>query len=286
MTDSPDTLFGEVRAILAGPASAQTWELLCSTLERVGWTPSLEESLLPYVHSHLSAWPDALRVAPRRWTHQRSLSKYAPLLALSRSLVIHNSTLSDTGLTKLLACWGERHTLTHIDLEDCRKLSNEGAAALADSSHAAHIVHLNLNLCGIHEAGFHALGASLNGPLQYVDMSYNSPRQGALRDWIHSGAFDLAHTILMRHCGVSQQETVMLCAHLCHPGSTIRTLDLAGAMLDDDAAEELARLPWPSTLETLDLSYTSLTQRGTRALTSASSRLPRSVDLHLPSSGL
>ena len=49
-------------------------------------------------------------------------------------------------------------------------------------------------------------------------------------------------------------------------------------------AEELARLPWPSTLETLDLSYTSLTQRGARALTSTSSGLPRSVDLHLPSS--
>ncbi len=258
-----DTLFGDVRAALDGPPTVERWRRLCALLEPTVASAELSERLLPYVESHLERWPDALRLAPPGWLVQRTLKANAHLLGLCRCVDITRGNLTHRGLSRLLGAWGER-PITRLDLEDCRKISDAGCVAIAGSSHAATITHLNLNLCAIREAGVHAL-AGLTGPIEHLDLSYNAASYDALSPWIASGALAHARIVLINHCSLSSNDVFALCSSLCR-GGLIERLELRGSTVTNADAFALSQLSWPDSLSRVDLEYLDASPRALELL--------------------
>lgn len=77
-------VFGEIRSITQGSPSEAAWWRLTRLCDRV--PPARLGELIPYVDASLRAWPDRLRIAPRRWIEQAMTGAHTPQLALSRHL--------------------------------------------------------------------------------------------------------------------------------------------------------------------------------------------------------
>lgn len=86
-------VFGELRALLAQGASAQTWEALIALIEQVrhhGDWARFNEQALPYIQQALNDWPPSLiRKAPLAWINRlcfegRRLTEHDPETALER----------------------------------------------------------------------------------------------------------------------------------------------------------------------------------------------------------
>lgn len=87
------TVFGELRALLAQGASAQTWEALTLLIEQVrnqGDWARFREQALPYLQQALSEWPTTLRrQAPLAWINRlcfdgEQLAAHEPETAFER----------------------------------------------------------------------------------------------------------------------------------------------------------------------------------------------------------
>jgi hypothetical protein len=82
--------FGELRSAVHVP-SASNWEQICVQLDRRAddAPDELAARILPYLHTHLDEWPDALRTAPRRWVDRLLEEGEVPAgLELVRRLVV------------------------------------------------------------------------------------------------------------------------------------------------------------------------------------------------------
>ncbi len=71
--------FGELRSRCHAPPSAVAWQRVCDAVDACP-REALPEQALPYVRSHVSEWPDAWRVAPKRWLDRLARGEDVPEL--------------------------------------------------------------------------------------------------------------------------------------------------------------------------------------------------------------
>lgn len=64
---SPEQLYGELRSVLHGPQSVETWSDLCHLLMYLHDSDMFDVNMCHYVSMLLEQWPNMLRVAPESW---------------------------------------------------------------------------------------------------------------------------------------------------------------------------------------------------------------------------
>ncbi|MEM1349586.1 MAG: hypothetical protein AAGI01_13570 [Myxococcota bacterium] len=67
-------IFGDIRSVVQQTPSAARWKRLCALME-MSSDHELTERVVPYVLSHLDAWPDAMRTCPAHWLNQLALGE-------------------------------------------------------------------------------------------------------------------------------------------------------------------------------------------------------------------
>lgn len=93
--------FGELRSVLQGGDTQQTWESLCELMARMG-EQEIEQLGPSYIEDHLSRWPARHRIAPQPWVAQLMEGGSAPAaLAFARALSLGFVTLTEQQLTTL-----------------------------------------------------------------------------------------------------------------------------------------------------------------------------------------
>lgn len=77
--------FGELRGLLHQEPSTDLWRTLARFVDR--FPPEIfEDEMLEYMRVHLASWPDALRVAPRRWVDALVQGERVPQIGIARHL--------------------------------------------------------------------------------------------------------------------------------------------------------------------------------------------------------
>lgn len=84
--------FGEIRALLHQPPNRTLWSKLCWLVER--WpVEAFEDTLLPYIQSHVVAWDDpTIAYVPRMWIDRLKNNDAEPRARMCRSLHLTNTT--------------------------------------------------------------------------------------------------------------------------------------------------------------------------------------------------
>ena len=252
--------FGDVRALVHGPPSAQAWRELTERL--VAWPDARErdEQLLPYVRAHVHSWPDALRVAPWPWLAAIIERQRCPCFELVRAVDadqrVHRFTI------KRLARRPALSRVTHLTLQ-----SNElDAAMLRHVLSSPYLMQLRA-LTIMHNA----LGARGLSPLQAVSLGW---RLTSLRlqhvELDRRAAYELSRAHLM----LERLEALSLSMNplgaegvraLLGAGAlpALRELELSHCHLHDEGARTL--LAWRATpaLRALDLSCNGMSEART-----------------------
>ena len=111
-----DDYFGELRSIFSTPASAASWEALCSKVDAAmrAQPERATTELIPYLSALLKPWPDHLRVAPPTWLERALIGELLPELELVSTIVIQLRYVATGELKALL----QNHALP-----DLRQLS-------------------------------------------------------------------------------------------------------------------------------------------------------------------
>lgn len=194
-------LFGEIRSVFHSEANEQSFEQLCSLLERA--EPDILESMfLPYVMSHLSEWLDIQRVMPWLWIDralQGDRSVYA-LGSVAATLDLSGRHLRRDILSRIFKGLS-LESVTHIYLERCQvgpsmltllgnfegfqdvdvlglaknPLSSDGLRALLEAPAFSQIHVLDLERCMLRAEDIQRLLASpLAAHLEELELGANS----------------------------------------------------------------------------------------------------------------
>ena len=181
--------FGDIRSILQGPPTEEGWQQLCALVG--SWEDeAIAEVLLPYAQEHLRRWPDALRVAPKRWVGRaRAGQKLSAAWALVRHVDLSRMGLWDEDLRRLARAGVLRHArqlqlrfnwigargaellartteldeLELLDLSD-NTLEDEGGVALARATSLPRLTNLSLGSNRLGVASLTALGEAAFTP--------------------------------------------------------------------------------------------------------------------------
>ncbi len=96
-------LLAHARAIFHERPSEWSWRTLCHTLEDALDLPEHDlDVLVRYCNGHLSNWPDALRVSPRRWVERALDHGPHPLLTICRDITLPYVGVSHDAVSELL----------------------------------------------------------------------------------------------------------------------------------------------------------------------------------------
>ena len=237
MTES----FGELRSLLAQPATRGSWRALCELMDT---QPEhyLREALIPYTERALRTWPTALRVASQSWVLRLCLGRPPATWPLVRALRLAGLSIPGGRDAEALAHHDALASVKHLDIIS----PNSAAMTLLDTlphsalSHALDTLHIS-DWCASPERLVSAL---------------------ARADLTHLRVLELPHTRLDIHALIFLLEAL--------PMEHLTTLDLRHNSLDDRAALALATFPFKQ-LTHLNLSGNRITNEGARALMSAPS---------------
>lgn len=99
-----DDYFGELRSIFSTPASAASWESLCSKVDAAmrAQPERATTELIPYLSAQLKSWPAHLRLAPPDWLERALLGATLPELELVSTIVIQLRYVAPGELKTLL----------------------------------------------------------------------------------------------------------------------------------------------------------------------------------------
>jgi Ran GTPase-activating protein (RanGAP) involved in mRNA processing and transport len=167
--------FGELRSLLAAPASAEVWSALCALINDAG-EPYASDVLVPYARDHLRAWPDALRVLTDATLDALYARAPAPALSLVRHLSAHSGGFHDEDMAHLLT-----NTLHINNLSVQGELGDGGAAMLAGHPIFGEIEALDLARNKLTDVGVEALMAGAGANLRQLDLSWNNMRDEGAR---------------------------------------------------------------------------------------------------------
>ena len=143
-SSSVDELLGEVRSVIAKPASRRLWRELVGLIdqcdvEQVG-------PLVDYIEDHLDRWPEELQLhrAPTRdWIASMSRGEDSPAYRLIKRLDLGEVDLNSTGFKKILSCKSISNA-TLLDIAVDKKLTKTAFRALSQSEHFASLEQLTL----------------------------------------------------------------------------------------------------------------------------------------------
>jgi len=255
--------------------SPETWELLCAALDDWPTDDSLPIAF-DYIQSHLDLWPDALRLAPRRWWEVVRGGGDEPRFSLARKLSL---AAYGGGAKAVAALLGEptMGRLTILDLSHNRLTAAE-AVRLARSPHLAGLKDLDL---GLNELGGKGVAAVVAAPwfagLERLDLTSNQIPNEGLAAFAALGSSGLRSLVLWGN-GIGPMGAQDLASS---PGlDGLERLNLGWNAVGDEGASALLRAGWLAGLSHLDLSNNKITGEGTRVLVEDQTvwRLPR-VDL-------
>jgi len=108
------SIFGDIRSVLHGAASAQAWEEVVALLELLE-TPQLEQEILPYVHRAIKGWDDRLLVPPALWLDRVLAGAREPRMILVRRLSLTHTDFEGQKFQQLIRSPYLEH-LTSLEL--------------------------------------------------------------------------------------------------------------------------------------------------------------------------
>jgi hypothetical protein len=132
------------RAIFHERPSEWSWRALCHALDDALELPPHDlDALARYCDGHLSAWPDHLRVAPRRWVARAIEHGPHPLLAICRDVTLPHVGASPDAAPALLTHDTLARATTLRVTGDGLPASPHPGVLLAALAHPAPSVHLD-----------------------------------------------------------------------------------------------------------------------------------------------
>lgn len=250
----------QMRELLYQAPQAERWWALLELFE--GWPHEEGFSVaLDYADTHLSAWPDGLRVAPRTWV-ERLLEGKRPHrawpLVRSVSLARHGLGPEDAwclARQRSMAC------VTQLDLSG-NHLRTEGARYLARSPHLGALRLLLLQGNDMDAEGLVWLSQSQSSfALTLLELGSNDINDEGLRALCGSALLDSLEQLSLsvswryqrRHWSPITLEGWR--ALLRRGAPRLRRLDLSGHRIGAQGVVELAHSGALPKLEELDLSY-------------------------------
>lgn len=145
-----ERLFGEIRSVLQGHASAGAWRKLCELVER--WPPSsFSTQLSPYLCGGLEQWPEALRVIPQRWVDALLQRADVPWCEIACVLDVAEQRLSLEEL-QVLTRASSLANVRRVDVS-FNDIGQQGAALLAQAPYWTGLTHLRAAGCAFGEEG-------------------------------------------------------------------------------------------------------------------------------------
>lgn len=155
MSDDQNVLFGELRSVAQGAASAEGWEQLVALIDRWADVVRFEAEALPYLKDQLAgeSWQATARVAPPRWVEHEHPAlalcdgidatglKLKPAALIARiqreargwRTIKLDGTAADVSVIKAIAAHPGAARLHTLSLRGCKK-SGAGLDALAEAS--------------------------------------------------------------------------------------------------------------------------------------------------------
>ena len=242
------TGFGDLRSASQRFPGPDAWRSLCLMVQRYD-EGSFHERALPYLMSHLSRWPDALRCAPRSWLLELVAGKDVPELAIAlrvrfpNAVQVFDGDLDFADLEPFALPFATDSSI-HAYKLSCRELER-----LLSADCLTHIRHLELPGHGFDDADALAIARARFAHLTELDLSGNVLGGRAIQALADAPAL-----------------------------SELTTLTLARNALGPDGARALATAPFWSSLTHLVLSDCLLDGPGARAIGGA---LERSRLTHL-----
>ncbi len=253
--------FGELRALLQSPPSAQVWASICALFE--GWPEEdLSDRALPYASGHLSRWPQGLRVAPARWVARLARGEAVPaigaveqLCGVSLSLAEQEALLG--GLAALPAHLSLISRAEERMWHRPARMASWSATLDASTAEVIPKDHEERTLA------WWALGAHPSHTLRELTWRGAGLTAAALRAarqapwWPHLTRLDLGSNLL-------SDEGVALLASL--PLGSLRELSLRDNALSMQGLTCLRDAPWAPQLEALSLGHNAIGVDGMRVL--------------------
>lgn len=237
---SDHTLFGELRSLLQMPPTVSRWIELCQLLDAFE-AKTLSGRVMPYVNGSMSAWPDAYRVAPRRWIERIREGEEIPQLACAREIIWR-------GITNALV--GEEDFAGLIDLPGSPTLEASDIMVTVDPLGFDGVVAIERSGCLEH--------------ISRLSLPRNQLERGELR--VLAGALAVApelKTLELAGCGLGPRDIEAL---VRRPGfEKLEVLDLEDNRIDSLGLRHLLSRPWPS-LKKLMLGNNRISSSGLEGL--------------------
>jgi Leucine-rich repeat (LRR) protein len=286
-----ETLFGELRSILQRPASVETWEALCQSLEL--WpSDELEQVALPYTLGILHRWPgEVARVAPLSWVDTRQPPQtlalanrigidgvawragaraalfQTPLLRGMTSIKLARVKLTPRELRMLVSAQ-PLPALTALDVS-FNDLGLSGGRALSAKTQMPSLISLDLSGC---EIGFRGLEAMINASV-VSNLTSLSLSQCALDNYAILALTYVMSRARLTHLDLSRNNWsdsygmrfLLDIPHL----SSLTSLNLSQCGITDAGINRLIASTRLSGLTKLDLSGNDISAAGYAALAAA-----------------
>lgn len=220
-------------------------------------------AVLELIQDRLNTWPDAIRVAPRRWCFDLLAQRDQPRLRVVRHLDLKDCQpeLRAETLARVTECPNLEHV---VDLRlDNHGVGTVGARALAQASVFRRVRALSLNHCGLDAKGVEAIVVSPTWvELEHLEIAGASGVEVGRALGMRKKRWLLglnAHGLAL---GVQSMALQRVAQALDRPV----TLDLGRNQIDDASLRELLEgVDW-TRLENLNLSGNELTDEGLLAL--------------------
>lgn len=151
--------------------SREAWRRLIHALEAL--TPSAVAEIVPSLQSELGAWPDRIRIRPRRWGLRvardaaRLLEPPHPGWPLGTTL--HLGTIADARLCESLTAWDGTHGLVGLTLEGASP--GDGLASLTDADSVTGLRWLGLRNTQLKKANPDWVRGRVITELQRLDLA-------------------------------------------------------------------------------------------------------------------
>jgi hypothetical protein len=246
MSDVQNMLFAALRSQLERPPGADSWKGLWQLTLRWPDDEETREQLIPYALDHLSAWPDAMRVAPGFWGDLALRGKHPPAISLARVMNLPGRAISASQAAQLSSC-GALAQLHTLDLSESTFAPGALAALLGGELSA--LRELRLSKCGLRRADANAL-ASWPGLATLDTLNLNSNNDLPL-----SPLFGAPHLgVANLHLGDQALDVHAARALALNPGAArLKSLSISPVRVEAGALDALAQSPHLVALETLHL---------------------------------
>ena len=277
------TTFGDIRSLTSAPSEA-SWSALGEALLRWQDQRELDDVIIPYCSQRLAAWPDKLRVAPRKAVRDMLFEPKdpAPILRLARVLSFEYVRIEERSWHTVChaPCWQSLNTL-HLTMARIptvsgwktlfesplfsqlealhisrQRLSDSTIASLEAHPHTRKLRALGLSRCALELRALERICGLAFERLEHLDLRDNRLREEGASLLARSPNLGTLRTLLLG-ANPSPQES----------GESYAFFNRVGVR----GLEQLARGGFAQHLTALDISHNKLGNEGAAMLSTARS---------------